>query len=209
MYEKDNDVEFILKMDSVDKKKSGRGIFNRASRLGYYRGGVKFPSDFLTNKEKKKLNGEVKVSSMYTNIKNLPSRKELKEMNIEKAMVIMMEAKENFTNKQLMEHFNVSSGTLYTLFDSYGVTYKKIKKIDNKKEKVTTEKQNEIMQETIKNVQLVPVESFISTPTKRTTGFSIEIRNTYTKEDLSDKLNGIDCLLSDGKYVVEISIKEV
>lgn len=50
------DVEYLFKQDCKEKKNIGRGYFAK-NRTG--KGRVKFPSDYLTKKEKNKMNGEV------------------------------------------------------------------------------------------------------------------------------------------------------
>lgn len=135
---KDNNVEFILKQDSREKKRAGIGVYKRASRLGYCRGGVRTQSDFLSKKEKDKLNGEVVVYSMYSDLKNVPNLSELKELIIKdpaKAKIILEETKKNFTQNKLREHWGVSAGWLYFNYDKLDVKYeKKSKKSKAKKE---------------------------------------------------------------------------
>lgn len=125
---RDNNVEFILKQDSREKKRTGIGVYKRASRRGYCRGGVRTQSDFLSAKEKKSLNGEVRVYSMYNDLKNLPSIEELRVMmkeKPEKAKIILTETKKNFTQKQLCTFWGLSNGAMYHYYDKLGVDYKK------------------------------------------------------------------------------------
>lgn len=51
------DEKYIYHKDIADKKRTARGSFNRLSHAG--RSGMKTPSDYLTKRERDKMNGEV------------------------------------------------------------------------------------------------------------------------------------------------------
>lgn len=53
------DEKFVFVSDVRDKKRTARGSFNKRSHAGKG-GAVKFPSDYLTRKEREAMNGEVK-----------------------------------------------------------------------------------------------------------------------------------------------------
>lgn len=53
------DEKYVFVTDVAEKKRTARGAFNKRTHNGK-RGGVKFPSDYLTKKERNKMNGEVK-----------------------------------------------------------------------------------------------------------------------------------------------------
>ncbi len=113
--------EKIFQMDIMDKKRTARGIYNRASRKGYIKGGVKTQSDFLSNKEKKLLNGEIIVTNKYDDIKNLPTWQELKNMEHSSQKKILEIAKEKHKISTLKKHWNISSGALYNLLGKYNI----------------------------------------------------------------------------------------
>lgn len=127
MGEKYENVERIFKKDSREKKRIAIAVHNRASRLGYIRGGIKMPSDFLTNKQIRELSGEVKSYNMYENYKNLANcnldeilSKDKKEI---KAILTIIKKSNNV--KDIGTRFNVSQGKLYKLFATYGVEFNK------------------------------------------------------------------------------------
>ena len=69
---KNEDIEKIFRQDSIGKKRIGINVTKRASRRGYVRGGVRTQSDFLTAKQKRALNGEVKImDNIYKDINKL------------------------------------------------------------------------------------------------------------------------------------------
>lgn len=129
MYDRDNDIERLLMEENREKKRTASGVFHRASRLGYIRGGIKTQVDYLKGKEKKKYmgNGEVMESNIYDDVKNLPTLAELESMNPEKAKHILTRAKMNNSARAIHEQLKVSNGKLYSLFDKFGVEYGKYK----------------------------------------------------------------------------------
>ena len=57
------DEKYTFVTDVAEKKRTARGAFNKRTHNGK-RGGVKFPSDYLSEKEKRKMNDEVKTYKM-------------------------------------------------------------------------------------------------------------------------------------------------
>lgn len=118
MYDKDNDIERMLQEDIRDKKTAGRGVFNRASRKGYT-GTVRTQVDFLKGKAKKEYmgNGDVKVSNIYDDIKNIPSVEQLRAMeNKDVAKRIIEIARKKHKIIDLVNHWGFSDNYLYSKF---------------------------------------------------------------------------------------------
>src|SRR6476620_12772221 len=65
-------IERIFQDDIRDKRKAGSGAFHqRGKGVKHGMGGaLRTPSYFMKNKEKKKLDGEVRIHNMYTTILN-------------------------------------------------------------------------------------------------------------------------------------------
>ena len=61
-----NDAEYIFNQTSRERKRNGIGTFSKKRQGGHI---VRFPSDGLSRKEKKELNGEVKTYSFYKPLK--------------------------------------------------------------------------------------------------------------------------------------------
>lgn len=58
-----SEISDMLREECADRKRTARGAFNKKTHNG--KGGrVKFPSDYLSKKEKEKMNGEVKTFKM-------------------------------------------------------------------------------------------------------------------------------------------------
>lgn len=60
------DAEFIFNQTSSERKRIGRGTYNKKRQGGRT---VRFPSDGLSRKEKREMNGEVKTYSFYKPLK--------------------------------------------------------------------------------------------------------------------------------------------
>ena len=127
MNSKYNDIQRIFYEDSRVKKRIGIGVHSRASRLGYIRGGMKTASDFLTARERKQLNGEVRSYNMYEEFKNLDNcnlDEILKKSDLEVKGILTM-IKENNTCAAICSKLNISNGKLYALYDKYNVLFEK------------------------------------------------------------------------------------
>jgi hypothetical protein len=126
MYDKENDIEYLLKEEIRDKKRTGTGVFSRASRRGYT-GAVRTQVDYLKGKAKKEYmgNGEITVSNMYDTISNIPSLSELRDMDKEVAKGIVTYARSKHKMKELTKHWGRSDHYLYsTLFKELDINTK-------------------------------------------------------------------------------------
>lgn len=121
----ENNAKRIFYEDSREKKRTAIGIHNRASRRGYIKGGIRTAYDFMTAKERKKLNGEVKVYNMYDNYKDIKNCNldEILKKNDNDIKNILTIVKSNNTCSVICKRFNISNGKLYNLYKKYGVTY--------------------------------------------------------------------------------------
>lgn len=80
------DERYTFVTDVAEKKRTARGAFNKRTHNGK-RGGVKFPSDYMTKKEKNMMNGECKTYIMnapitYAEFKTYPD--DLKKQYVQK-----------------------------------------------------------------------------------------------------------------------------
>lgn len=128
-------IEKLFNDEIRSKKRTASGIYHRASRRGYIKGGVKTQSDFMTRKEKNKLNGKVKVYNMYDKynvIENVPNISEIEKLPENEKINLYKFLKFTYKNKVLQEHWNISSGSLYNnIYKKYGlysIKQRKIKK---------------------------------------------------------------------------------
>lgn len=100
------DEQWIMIKDSIDKKNVARSSHNKRSHCGKG-GSVKFPSDYMTKKELKAMNGEVKsyrlnVPMTWKEFKKLPD-------DIKIAYIKNLREKYAVPNKALAEAMHVNS----------------------------------------------------------------------------------------------------
>lgn len=118
-------IERMFQIEVRDKKRTASGVYHRASRRGYIRGGMKTPSDYLSKREKNKLNGEVKVYNMfekYSVLENVPQINEIEKMSKNEKISLYKFLKREYSNSVLQQHWNISSGTLYSkIYKKYGL----------------------------------------------------------------------------------------
>ena len=100
--------------ECADRKRTARGAFNKRTHNGK-RGGVKFPSDYLSKKEKNKLNGEIKVYKMnepitYAEFKEYPD-------DLKKQYVNNLREKFDVSDTAIAEMMGINKRTLNRLLN--------------------------------------------------------------------------------------------
>lgn len=229
-----DEIEIIFISDCREKKRIASNIHKRASRLGFIRGGVRTQYDYMSSKERKKLNGVVKVSNMYENPSNLPSYKELVSMEFDDAKRILGIAKSKFTNNQLIKHWSISTGKLYNTFEKYGLHKRnegsKPRRI-NKEKEISKKGQQElaldlssgdlsdkVIKEDVDIKALMEemkrdlIESLKQkeVPEEVKSGFRIEFSGEYDKQDVESRLLSIGSVMVDNKrYKIKIELEEI
>ena len=105
------DEKYTFITDVAEKKRTARGAFNKRTHNG--KGGkVRFPSDYLSNKERNKMNGEVREYRMnspitYTEFKKYPD--DLKKKYIQRLRDMF-----DVPDKDIAEMMGVNVKTLAT-----------------------------------------------------------------------------------------------
>lgn len=167
-----NDYEYEFKQDIREKKSIGRNSRNM-NRTG--KGPIKFPSDYLTNKEKKKLSGPVKTYDMgkpisYTAFKELP-------VDIRREYFQGMLDKFQPTDEAICTMWGVSRGTPTNIRKLLG-----IKPIARKERVFNKDAWNEwLMKGGVPTTEdPVKVEKFVITPDP----FTIPEQPVYISKDL-------------------------
>lgn len=117
-----DDAEYLFHQDCKEKKNIGRGYFAK-NRTG--KGRVKFPSDYLTKKEKNKMNGEVvswDLNKIYSweEFKALPN--DLKLPYLQKLVDTYSVTLRDISKYQ----FRISRNTITMHFRSIGLSTKSL-----------------------------------------------------------------------------------
>lgn len=201
-----NYYEKMFEKDSREKKRIARGASARASRKKGFKGGVRTPSDFMTKKQIREMSGKVKVSNIYDkykNLENLPDKQTMLQMSknpdtIEELRMILETAKTVHTSHTIAKHIKMSSGTLYCIYERVGVAYNKSKR--TKSNKVTKQKVvPELKEEEVTPIEVKPINQF-----------TINMKGTYSKEDIENRILALtNLMLDDSTYEFEMILKEI
>ena len=196
-----NYYEKMFEKDSREKKRIARGASARASRKKGFKGGVRTPSDFMTKKQIREMSGKVKVSNIYDkykNLENLPDKQTMLQMSknpdtIEELRMILETAKTVHSTHAIAKYMKMSSGTLYCIYERVGVAYNKSNKVT--KQKVVPE---------LKEEEVTPIE------VKPINQFTINMKGTYSKEDIENRILALtNLMLDDRTYEFEMILKEI
>lgn len=198
MGEDNLDFEKMFNNEVREKKRTATGVFHRASRRGYVKGGVRTQVDFLRGKEKKAYikGGEIKVSNLYDVLENVPTIEELDKMEYEVAKKIIERAKMNFSTLKLKKHWGVTSYTMYKkLYPKYNIEIGEPKG-GKKKTKVAEEITN------------APVAT--TTPERDFTGFVLKFAGEHDASFISDRvLAFLSTMSENGKYRINFELVEI
>ena len=197
-----NYYEKMFEKDSREKKRIARGASARASRKKGFKGGVRTPSDFMTKKQIREMSGKVKVSNIYDkykNLENLPDKQTMLQMSknpdtIEELRMILETAKTVHSSHTIAKHIKMSSGTLYCIYERAGVAYNKSKRAT--KQKVIPKLKEE---EEVTPIEVKPINQF-----------TINMKGTYSKEDIENRILALtNLMLDDSIYEFEMILKEI
>lgn len=113
------DEKYIFIQDSKEKKRTARGAMHQRSHCGKS-GAVKFPSDFLSRKELKAMNGKCETYNLnrpmtWDEFKALPD-------HIKKMYVKSLREKFDVTNAGIADMFGIQRSTLSHHFTCYGIS---------------------------------------------------------------------------------------
>ena len=201
-----NYYEKMFEKDSREKKRIARGASARASRKKGFKGGVRTPSDFMTKKQIREMSGKVKVSNIYDkykNLENLPDKQTMLQMSknpdtIEELRMILETAKTVHSSHNIAKYIKMTSGTLYCIYDRVGVAYNK-----SKGTKSNREKKKKVVPK-LKEEEVTPIE------VKPINQFTINIKGTYSKEDIENRILALtNLMLDDSTYEFEMILKEI
>lgn len=112
------DEKYTFVTDVAEKKRIARGAFNKRTHNGK-RGGVKFPSDYMTKKEKNMMNGEVKSYKInqpvtYKEFKSYPD-----DIKIE--YIQNLRKKFDLPDTAISEMFGLSDHTIGNFCREHGI----------------------------------------------------------------------------------------
>ncbi|MEH7114525.1 hypothetical protein V7124_19490 [Neobacillus niacini] len=113
------EIEKVFYQDVREKKRAGNGAFHKTGKgVKHGMSGIKFPYDYLSAKEKRKLNGAVIVSNLYTSMMELS---ELERYDQERQKEIVEKWREIHKAKEIIEALGVDRNQYYELLYNLGV----------------------------------------------------------------------------------------
>lgn len=218
-----NEIEKIFQDDIRQKKVTGYGIHHRASRKKGFKGGVHFPVDLMTSKEKREYTkpGEVNKFPMQNlGIDYVKTIAEIHAMEPEAAREYLISVKGLYTCKELRRHWNLKSD--YYL---YSKIYKKYNvPLDRQKSQQTHANAREIAKQVISEAssqvgaagseQKVLTEGTSVQQVKETIAevfntMTISISGMFEGQDAAERIQKLASLMQSGKqYKVTLSITE-
>jgi hypothetical protein len=227
-WEKQWEVERIFNDDIREKRKAGSGSFHRRGKGVKHgmSGALRTPSFYMSNKEKKKLNGEVKVSYMYETIISI-NEFQLKDKETQKAMLTKWrEAHDNLTIRNLM---GVSNKTFYDLVAELKIPKKtRVDSEDSKRKpkqarvSVTPKKSLmdtmqflgeerevlEVKKEVAKEIEKVEEKNM---PVLVTTGMQLTYNKIYGEEELNNIFTKCQIMVEgeNKKFKLTLSLTEI
>lgn len=115
------DEEYVFRSECADRKRTARGSFNKRSHAG--KGGrVKMPSDYMTKKERDKMNGEVQSYNLnspmkWAQFKQMPD-------DIKREYLNSIISRYNPQQAALAEMFGISRNTVCSMFRELGIPFR-------------------------------------------------------------------------------------
>lgn len=229
-WEKDWEVERIFNDDVRDKRKAGSGSFHRRGKGVKHgmSGALKTPSFYMSAKEKKKLNGEVEVTNMYTTL--IPFNEfNLKDMETQKALLTKW--REIYDNATIRLELGISNKAFYDLVSDLEIPKKRRVEDRNQRSKpkqakvsVTPKPKKSLMEtmqflgeerevlevkkEVIKEVEKVEKEN---APVLITTGMQLTYNKIYGEEELNTIFTKCQIMVEgeNKKFQLTLSLTEI
>ena len=206
-----NTYERMFHEDIQDKKRTGRGVFSRVGKgVKHTIRGVKTPYDFLSNKERKKLNSEVREFNMYENILD---REEFDKKDRDTQRAMLIKWRELYDNTEIMSQMGIRGNNSY---------HKIIKDLEippkprggartgPRKRKATTQTQRIEQPQEVKPKE-IPIETVQQNPVKiLINGLHLEYNGIYNSDQLSRIFTKLQ-LLTDGEdsdYYLTLTLTE-
>jgi hypothetical protein len=223
------EIERIFNEDIRDKRKAGSGSFHRRGKGVKHgiSGALRTPSFYMSTKEKKKLNGEVKVSFMYETIVPM-TEFNLKDTETQKAMLTRW--REIYDNLTIRTQLGISNKAFYDLVSDLGIPKKtRIEADGSRKGKAKQAKSKvlpkkslmetveflgaerevvEVKKEVAKEIEKVEEAN---APVLVTTGMQLTYNRVYTEEELNTIFTKCQIMVEgeNKKFQLTLSLTEI
>lgn len=187
-----NEFEKMFYQEVNEKKRIGIGVFNRASRRGYT-GTIINHYDRLSAKEKRALEGVVRVYNERDDIKNIKAFDEIMAMTLEEGQKYINDVRERHTVLKLRKHWNVSSYTVYNKL------YPKFKIETGKGNRTPDVKPKPVKENIVEKPEVLEVLG----------GFNIQLIGNFKGKELVNRILALsDLFEEDITYSIFLELKE-
>jgi hypothetical protein len=217
-------IERFLREQTIEQRKSASGAFHKRGK-GVKHGinsAFRTPYFYMSNKERKNLNGTVEVSNMYDT--TIIPYSEFKTKNIEQQISLLSRWRENFSNKEIQAQMGIANSPFYALVKELGLTgnYTRLKgqanKAESKSEKII--RQARVVQEAITAHREPTQQELALTNTKPAevisqpnltifNGLQLEYNREYTAEELSKVFTKLQLLVDGEENRFKLSLRLV
>lgn len=205
------EIERLFNDDVREKRKTGSGQFHRRGKGVKHgmNGALRTSYYYMTNKERKKLNGEVRVFNMYETIL---TRAEFDVQDKETQKMLLTKWRDLYENKTIMEQMGIHTSSVFHKYIKDLEIPKKPRggakpNTGNKrKAKVQTPQSDNT---TLEIVQEVPPVAPVK-PILITNGLNLEYNGEFDAEHISKVFTKLQLLIEgeENKFNVCISITE-
>jgi len=222
------DIEKMFKEEIRDKRKVGSGSFHKRGKGVKHgmSGALRTPSYYMSTKEKKKLNGEVEVTNMYTTL--IPFNEfNLKDTETQKSLLTKW--REIYNNADIRKELGISNKAFYDLVAELGIPKKTRIDSDDGRRKprqakvsVTPKKSLmetveflgaerevlEVKKEVAKEVEKAEEKN---TPVLVTTGMQLTYNKIYGEEELNNIFTKCQIMVEgeNKKFQLTLSLTEI
>lgn len=207
-------VEKIFLEEIREKKKAGTGAFSKRGKGVKHgiSGALKTPFFYMSNKEKKELNGEITVTNMYTTI--IPYQ-ELKLKDDETQKQLLIKWREVFDNEKIIAELGITKTAFWKLMQTLEIPRKHRggNRTGTVKKKAAAPKTSVNLELELEEPKRPVVVETIQEPQVQkiiTKGLYLEYNGDYNADDLNKLFTKLQ-LLIDGetnKYNISLSLSE-
>jgi hypothetical protein len=230
-WEKHWEVERICNDDIRDKRKAGSGSFHKRGKGVKHgmSGALKTPSYYMSNKEKKKLNGEVEITNMY---ETLIPFKEFNLKDVETQKVLLTKWREIHDNLTIRKGLGISNKAFYDLVAELGIPRKNRVDSEGSKRKPKQAKVSimpkkslmetveflgverevlEVKKEVAKEIEKAEKSEKENTPVLVTTGMQLTYNKIYGEQELNNIFTKCQIMVEgeNKKFHLTLSLTEI
>jgi|tagenome__1003787_1003787.scaffolds.fasta_scaffold20938243_6 hypothetical protein len=216
-----SEAERLFNDEVRDKKKTASGVHHKTGKNGYV-GKMRFPSDIMSRKEKRKYKGnsKVSVSNMYDEIISIEKFEQLEEYEQRNMLAYW---RNTYSNKTITDGMGIWNARYYRIVADLGLP--KAKRVDASTEKkprkaiATTASKEPAIQSAIQS-SLMQLEETPPAPVAAppapvvqeiiVEGLHLSFIGTYDAEKIQKQLSKFDLMLEgeDSDFYIEMKIMQ-